>query len=93
MGSDRKRAIIAGVFFIVAAFPAMAALALYQPVLHDAHYIVDASRNDTQVLIGAFLEVLVAISVAGTAVTLFPILRRYARAARPATSLVAWRRR
>ncbi len=85
MGSGRKRAILAGVFFIVAAFPAMAAFTLYHPVLHDTHYIVEASRDDTQVLFGAFLEVLVAISVAGTAITLFPTFAAMERAGRPAT--------
>ena len=77
MNSYRTSALVAGVFFLTAAFPAMLALALYQPVLHDAGYVVRPSAPDWQVLLGAFLEVIVVISVIGTAVTLFPVVRRH----------------
>ena len=76
MNSYRTSAVVAGVFFLVAAFPAMLALALYQPVLHNTGFVVSRSAADWQVLLGAFLEVLVVISVIGTAVTLFPVVRR-----------------
>jgi len=76
MDSLRKSGILTGVFFVVAAITAIAGLALYHPVLHDPSYIVEGSRNDTQVLLGAFCEIVLAISVVGTAVTLFPIVRR-----------------
>jgi Domain of unknown function (DUF4386) len=76
MDSARRSGIVAGVFFVIAAAAAIAGLALYQPVLHDASYIVDGSRSDADVLLGAFCEVLLAISVVGTATALFPILRR-----------------
>ena len=75
MGSTRRTAVVTGVFFLVAAFPAMAALALYQPVLGDADYVL-GTGSDAGVRTGAFLEILVAISVAGTAITLYPVLRR-----------------
>jgi hypothetical protein len=52
------------------------ALPLYSGVLHDPRYILDGSRSDTPVLLGALYEILVAISVVGTGVTLFPIVRR-----------------
>jgi Domain of unknown function (DUF4386) len=77
MSSTRNNAILAGVFFIVAAAAAIAGLALYDPVLNDPGYITDASRTDTQVLVGAFCEVLVVISVIGTGVTLYPVIRRF----------------
>jgi hypothetical protein len=68
--------LVAGVFFLAAAFPAMVALAMYQPVLHDQGYVVSRSAADWQVLLGALCEVIVVISVIGTAVTLFPVVRR-----------------
>jgi hypothetical protein len=77
MDSHRKHAIAAGIFFIVAAVAAIAGLALYHPVLHDTGYIADRSRSDTQVLLGAFFEILVAISVVGTATSLYPVIRRH----------------
>ena len=52
-----------------------AALLLYAPVLDDPDYIVGAGA-DTGVPLGAFLEVLLIIANIGTAVVLFPILKR-----------------
>lgn len=94
MGSNRKSGIIAGVFFVVAAITAIAGLALYHRVLHDPSYIVDGSRDDTQVLLGAFCEIVLAISVVGTATTLFPIIRPRARASHSRMwSAACWRPR
>jgi hypothetical protein len=44
-------------------------------VLNDPDYIV-AAGADTIVKWGAFLEVIIAIAIIGTAVTLFPIVKR-----------------
>ena len=76
MNSTRRSAVVAGVFFIVAAVAAIIGLALYGPVLDDPNYIVAASGHDTRVFWGAIFEVILAIAVIGTAVTLFPIVKR-----------------
>jgi Domain of unknown function (DUF4386) len=76
MSSPRKIAALAGAFFIIAAVAALAGLALYGPVLGDPRYIVTASGGDVRVLMGAFCEVILAVAVIGTAVTLFPVVRR-----------------
>jgi hypothetical protein len=47
----------------------------YAPVLTDARYIVGAGA-DTSVAFGAFLEMILIISNIGTAVVLYPILKR-----------------
>jgi hypothetical protein len=75
MSGTRRNAAAAGVFFLVAAFPAMAALALYQPLLDDPDYVL-GSGGSSAVLFGAFLELLVAVSVIGTSVALYPVVRR-----------------
>lgn len=67
---------LAGVFFIVAAVAAIIGLALEGPVLNDSRYIVAASGDDSRVILGGFFEVILAVSVIGTAVTLFPIVKR-----------------
>lgn len=72
---SRRSAIIAGAFFVLAAVSAVAALALYQPVLADG--FVTGADSDGGVRWGALLEVLLAGSVVGTAVTLYPIVKRY----------------
>lgn len=76
MDTSRTTAVLAGIFFIVAAAAAIVGLALYQPLLDDPAYVLDASRGDTQVLLGALFEVLTAVAVIGTATTLYPVLRR-----------------
>jgi hypothetical protein len=76
MTSARKAAVVAGAFFIIAAAAAVAGLVLYGPVLSDPRYIVTASGGDARVLLGAFFEVILAITVIGTSVTLFPVVRR-----------------
>ena len=75
MKSTRRTAVVAGVFFIVAAAAAIIGYALESPVLTDTHYIVGPGV-DTQVILGAFFEVIAAASIIGTAVTLFPIVKR-----------------
>ena len=70
----RKRARIAGIFFIVT-FISIAALPLYRPVLGDHSFIIGAG-GDTSVYLGALAEIITLIAGIGTAVALYPILRR-----------------
>jgi hypothetical protein len=70
----QKLARIAGVFFILTFVTSIPALLLYDPVLNDAEYILGAGA-DTRIQLGAFLEILLAITGIGTAVVLFPVLR------------------
>jgi hypothetical protein len=73
--STRKLALIAGVFFVITFISAIAAVILYDPVLNDPDYIVGAGA-DTRVTLGAFFELILIIANIGTAVALFPILKR-----------------
>ncbi|RBY94478.1 DUF4386 domain-containing protein [Blastococcus sp. TBT05-19] len=76
MGSTRTTAVVAGVFFVVAAVTAVIALALYQPALGDAEYVLGAGES-TGVLVGGLLEIVLAASCIGTAVTLYPVIRQH----------------
>ena len=51
------------------------ALILYDPVLNDVDYVLGAG-HDTRVSLGALLEIFLMIGNVGTAVVMFPILRR-----------------
>jgi uncharacterized protein DUF4386 len=75
MASQRRIALIAGVLFVTTFVASIPALLLYDPVLNNADYILGAGA-DTRVQLGAFLELLTVIANIGTAVTLFPILKR-----------------
>jgi hypothetical protein len=76
MTSIRRTAIVAGVFFLITEVTAIAGVLLYGSVLGTPDFIVSTTADNTGVRAGAFLEVLLAIAVAGTAVTLYPIVKR-----------------
>ena len=69
----RKIALAAGVLYLLT-FVSIPTLALYGPV-HDANYILGAGP-DTAVIIGGILEIIVALAGIGTAVVLFPVLKK-----------------
>ena len=73
MSSLRKTSLTAGVFYLIT-FVSIPTLFLYSPV-KEANYIV-GSGPDTQVLIGGLLEIIVALAGIGTAVTLYPVVKR-----------------
>ena len=76
MDSTRRTPRVAGVLFIITFLTAIpAALLLHTPVLEDANSIVSADP-DAGVALGALLEVLLIIANVGTAVVLFPTLKR-----------------
>jgi hypothetical protein len=75
MDSVRKSALVTGVLFIVTFLTSIPALGLYGPVLDNSRYVLGAGA-DTRIFVGALLEVLLAISGIGTAVAIFPVVRR-----------------
>ena len=74
MTSTRKTALVAGIFYIIT-FISIPTLALYGPVTKHRDWIL-GSGGHTAVLTGGLLEVIVALAGIGTAVTLYPVLRR-----------------
>ncbi|MFI6037948.1 DUF4386 domain-containing protein [Streptomyces sp. NPDC051315] len=75
MDSTRKTAVVAGVFFLLTEVSAIGGLALYGPALDGAEYVV-GSGADTRVFLGALFEIVLVTAVIGTAVTLYPIIKR-----------------
>ncbi|GAA4154766.1 DUF4386 domain-containing protein [Leifsonia shinshuensis] len=74
---DRRRSLTAGVLFLVTFVSAIAGVLLYAPVLDDAHYVLGAGE-DTRVLLGVLCEAVLIAANLGTALALFPVLRRRA---------------
>lgn len=64
-----------GILFIVTFITAIPALLLFDPVLKDPGYVTGAGA-DTSIFLGATFELLLILANIGTALTLFPILRR-----------------
>ena len=73
MSPFRRTALIAGVLYLLT-FVSIPTLALYAPV-RDPKYIVGPGP-DTGVFFGGILEIIVALACIGTAVALYPVVKR-----------------
>ena len=62
--------------YLVTFITSIAAALLYQPVLDDPVGYIAGAGQDNQILLGALLELLLIIANVGTAVVIFPIVRR-----------------
>ena len=72
----RRTALVVGVLFVVTYITSIPAkFVFYPPLFDDADFIL-GSGNETQVLWGAFAEVILIAANIGTAVALYPLLRR-----------------
>ncbi|TMG42447.1 MAG: DUF4386 domain-containing protein [Chloroflexi bacterium] len=73
----RKNSLVAGAFYLLT-FVSIPTLALYAPA-RDLNFIVGPGP-DTGVLFGGILEIIVALAGIGTAVALFPVLKKQSEA-------------
>jgi len=73
MSSTRKHALAAGVLYLLT-FVSIPTLALYSSI-HGANYIMGPGP-DSSVIIGGILEIIVALAGIGTAVALYPVLKK-----------------
>lgn len=72
---QRQRARIFGALFALTFITSIAGLILYGPVLNEADYIL-GNGADTRVQLGALCEIFLVITNIGTAIVLWPIVRR-----------------
>src|SRR6476469_781273 len=75
MDSLRKTAFIGGGLYLITFVSSIPAVFLLAPVLDDPGYIIGAG-NDTSVLLGCFLDLINAFACVGTAVVLYPVVKR-----------------
>jgi uncharacterized protein DUF4386 len=76
MLSDQQRARAFGVLYLITFVTSIPALWLYQPVLDDPVGYVTGGGQNNRILFGVLLELLLIIANIGTAVVIFPIVRR-----------------
>jgi hypothetical protein len=67
---------VAGVLFLITFATSIPALWLFQPVLDDPAGYIAGGGDDNRIFLGALLELLLIIANVGTAVVLYPILKR-----------------
>jgi len=75
MDSLRKTALIGGGLYLLTFISSIPAVFLLAPVLDNPDYII-GSGSDTQVLLGCFLDLINAFACIGTAVALYPVVKR-----------------
>jgi hypothetical protein len=80
MNPTRKIALVTGVLFIITFLGSIPAqLVLYHPLLSDPAKYMAGTGADPRVSLGALLEVIVVIANIGTAVVLYPVVKRQNR--------------
>jgi hypothetical protein len=75
--STTKTARIVGALFLLAMVTSLVGAAMIEGALGAQDYLAALSANDTQVTIGALLELINGISVILIAVMMFPILKKH----------------
>jgi hypothetical protein len=72
----RKAALAAGLFYIATFVFSIPALGLYDGVVNDPNFVLGAG-SDQGVLWGGLIEVLTGLACIGTAVALYPFIKRH----------------
>src|SRR5215216_7021775 len=67
---------VTGVLFLITYVTAIPAVFLYGPLLDDPRYIVGGGAADNGASLGALLELILIVANIGTAVVLWPVLKR-----------------
>ena len=78
MNTHRKTAIIVGVLFIIGTVSGVLSFgAFLGPFLDDPDYLTNAAANESQIIIGALLVLVMGFPLAMVPVMLFPIFRKH----------------
>jgi len=77
MNPDRKTAVIVGLLFITATVTSILGGSLIASVIGSPDGLINVSANANQIIIGALLVLIDAISVIFIAILMFPILKKY----------------
>ena len=76
MDATRKAALAAGLFYIATFVFSIPALGLYDGIVNDRNFVLGAG-SDQGVLWGGLIEVITALACIGTAVAVYPVLKRF----------------
>lgn len=83
MSRSRRQAALAGVFYLITHVTSVAAVILYGPMVTDDAWLAGSDAGAPQ-LLGAMLDIALAVAVVGTALCLLPLLRPHAPIGGPA---------
>jgi hypothetical protein len=75
MTPTRRAAIVIGALFLLTEVGAIVGRLLYAPVLNTPGYVLGTGR-DASVVVGVLFETVLVVAVVGTAVVLYPVVKR-----------------
>jgi len=78
MNPDKTTARIVGALFIITMVAGMIEAYLVAPILNGP--LKDIYPNETRVMVGALLIIVMSVGIAGIAITIFPIAKRHSEA-------------
>lgn len=73
---SRRIALATGVLFLITIVASIPALYLFQPVLDDPVGYIAGTGDDNRIFLGVLLELITILANIGTAVVLYPLLKR-----------------
>ncbi len=76
MNSYKTTARVTGTLFLLG-FAGIVTTVLVKPVLDDPNYLVKLAENKTRVLIGLLFQSIMSFAVAGIAIWMYPVLKKY----------------
>ena len=77
-GKNRKTEVFVGALFLIAMVASLVGgVAFIEPHLSAPDFLIAVAENETQVIIGVFLELMNGLAVVGIGVLMFPILKRH----------------
>ena len=76
MTSHRRISVAFGLLYLITFATSIPALGLFQPVLDDPQGYIAGAGADNRIYLGALLELILIIANIGTAVVLWPVLKR-----------------
>ena len=76
MSPHRRISLWFGVLYLITFATSIAALLLFQPVLDDPKGYIAGAGADNRIYFGALLELFLIIANIGTAIVIFPLVKR-----------------
>jgi hypothetical protein len=77
MDTSRRTARIVGVIYMIGILSGMIRYFLLTPILEAPDYLIQVTANENRVIIGTLLFFMNAFMLAGVAIVMYPILRKY----------------
>jgi hypothetical protein len=77
MNNYRKNAIVTGVLYIIGTVAGILSIVFINPLLNSPDQLTAVSTDDSQLILGALLILVMALALAMVPVVMFPVLRRH----------------